>query len=150
MIKNKRTFDLNALGNLVFDLADQSYPQGSPWSKIQWEEDLKLPHSEYFIYEKNNQIIGFLAVHIVLTEIEVMHIAIDPKYQNQGIAQVLLQHLASFAQAELADSIFLEVRQSNLAAQQAYLKSGFEAIGIRKKYYHAPMEDAILMLKKVR
>lgn len=41
----------------------------------------------------------------------------------------------------------LEVRKSNLVAQNLYVKCGFEPRGIRKNYYTDTKEDAIIMWK---
>ena len=46
---------------------------------------------------------------------------------------------------EGADSSFLEVRESNLAAQELYRRFGFEETGRRPRYYKDNSEDAILM-----
>ncbi len=40
---------------------------------------------------------------------------------------------------------FLEVRESNTAAQALYRKLGFVEIGRRSKYYDDPEETAIVM-----
>jgi ribosomal-protein-alanine N-acetyltransferase len=44
-----------------------------------------------------------------------------------------------------ARSSFLEVRKSNLAAQDLYRKFGYEETGRRQHYYKDNDEDAILM-----
>ena len=46
-------------------------------------------------------------------------------------------------------TIYLEVRESNEAASQFYLKNGFEEYGRRAKYYKDPIEDAVLMFKDI-
>jgi [ribosomal protein S18]-alanine N-acetyltransferase len=46
---------------------------------------------------------------------------------------------------EGAQSSFLEVRESNLAAQDLYRKFGYEETGRRRRYYKDNDEDAILM-----
>lgn len=46
---------------------------------------------------------------------------------------------------EGARSSFLEVRESNIAAQEMYRKFGYEKIGRRRRYYRDNDEDAILM-----
>ena len=38
---------------------------------------------------------------------------------------------------------------SRTSAISLYEKHGFENIGIRKKYYTAPIEDAVIMVRKV-
>jgi len=41
---------------------------------------------------------------------------------------------------------FLEVRESNIAALATYQSLGFHLNGKRKRYYHNPVEDAIVLL----
>ena len=49
------------------------------------------------------------------------------------------------SQARGARFLFLEVRESNEGARGLYAKVGFEVVGVRKDYYHEPVEDAIVM-----
>ena len=49
-----------------------------------------------------------------------------------------------------ADSLFLEVRESNTAARKLYEKLGFRETGRRKAYYSNPIEEAILYSKTLR
>ncbi|MFX3789309.1 ribosomal-protein-alanine N-acetyltransferase, partial [Streptococcus suis] len=42
--------------------------------------------------------------------------------------------------------IFLEVSESNSAAQALYTRQHFTKIGKRKDYYRHPVEDAVLMM----
>jgi ribosomal-protein-alanine N-acetyltransferase len=46
---------------------------------------------------------------------------------------------------EGARSSFLEVRESNISAQELYRKFGYEASGRRTRYYKDNDEDAVLM-----
>jgi hypothetical protein len=41
--------------------------------------------------------------------------------------------------------MWLEVRASNASARALYDSRGFSAVGVRKRYYHAPREDAIVL-----
>ena len=41
--------------------------------------------------------------------------------------------------------IRLEVRASNAAALALYQRHGFSAAGVRRAYYSAPVEDALLL-----
>jgi ribosomal-protein-alanine N-acetyltransferase len=45
--------------------------------------------------------------------------------------------------------VTLDVRVSNSVALMLYRKFGFEQIGRRKNYYRFPVEDAIIMEKKL-
>jgi ribosomal-protein-alanine N-acetyltransferase len=46
---------------------------------------------------------------------------------------------------EGAQSSFLEVRASNVVAQEMYRKFGYEESGVRPRYYRDNDEDAFLM-----
>jgi ribosomal-protein-alanine N-acetyltransferase len=41
--------------------------------------------------------------------------------------------------------VLLEVRESNLPAQNCYAQAGFTVVGRRKNYYELSKEDALLM-----
>ena len=62
-----------------------------------------------------------------------------------GIGTLLFQEFERRYQELGVETIYLEVRESNEAAYQFYLKNGFEEYGRRAKYYKDPIEDAVLM-----
>ena len=43
------------------------------------------------------------------------------------------------------EEVFLEVRESNHAAQALYLRHGFRPVGQRPHYYRNPLEDALVL-----
>jgi ribosomal-protein-alanine N-acetyltransferase len=78
-------------------------------------------------------------------EIHIANVATHPDFRRQGIAQKLLTYALRYTADEGAVTSFLEVRESNLAAQAMYRKFGYENTGRRKRYYKDNDEDAILM-----
>jgi ribosomal-protein-alanine N-acetyltransferase len=75
----------------------------------------------------------------------VLNLAVAPELRRQGIGRMLLRAgLAAFA-ARGAEEVFLEVRQSNAAAQQLYQELGFQAVGLRRGYYRNPRESALVL-----
>jgi len=70
---------------------------------------------------------------------------VHPDWRRCGLGELLLTHLIGNATADNADILALEVRASNIAAQQLYEKYGFCALGLRKRYYSDNHEDAIRM-----
>lgn len=129
---------------IVWDICQTAYEYGSPWQIRDFESDLALDHSHYF-FAGNDLSEAFLSIHHVLDEIEITNIATKQK----GLGSELLKKLIEFAESQQVKTIFLEVRESNLQAQNFYLKKGFEKIGQRKNYYHQPTENAVLMALKV-
>jgi ribosomal-protein-alanine N-acetyltransferase len=98
--------------------------------------------SEFLVAESESQITGFLVTREVAGgEYEVLNIAVMPEFRRRGVAWQLMKH----AMGEAPGTYFLEVRESNHAAQQLYRKLGFEQAGVRRKYYSDPEESAIVM-----
>jgi ribosomal-protein-alanine N-acetyltransferase len=82
---------------------------------------------------------------ILLDEGEIARIAVQPSFREKGIGTLLTAHLLYYAQSQNVQNVFLEVRESNIPARKIYQKAGFKEIGIRKKYYTLPTENAIIM-----
>jgi ribosomal protein S18 acetylase RimI-like enzyme len=76
-------------------------------------------------------------------EREILNLAVAPAHRRAGIATILLKHELSRGSIH-----FLEVRESNLAAQALYRKMGFSEVGRRSGYYEMPTERAIVMKMK--
>ncbi|MFA9468136.1 ribosomal protein S18-alanine N-acetyltransferase [Streptococcus sp. E24BD] len=130
-----------ATAQAIYDILTDVYGQ-SPWSLEQISADLDKPESQYFYRYEGQELVGFLAVQLLVGELEITNIAVKRAYQGRGLSDQLMQALAKERQP-----IFLEVRSSNQAAQALYLKHGFSAVGRRKNYYHQPTEDAIIMTR---
>jgi len=86
-----------------------------------------------------------LVLWLIIDEAHVATIATHPDFRRQGIGRKLLFHALMAAKAEGARTALLEVRVSNLAAQEMYRKFGFVEVNRRPHYYSDNGEDAILM-----
>lgn len=115
----------------------------SPWTAGQVEEVLRSDVNSCALVADENRLVGFLVWQETDFEAEVLQIAILPSYQGQKIATALFDFLP------VDKEIFLEVRESNKPALLFYKKEKFEEIARRKAYYHAPVEDAIVMKREI-
>ena len=115
----------------------------SPWTAIQMEEVLRSDVNRCALAEDGSQLVGFLVWQETDFEAEVLQIAVLPSYQGQKIATALFDFLPADKET------FLEVRESNKPALLFYKKEKFEEIARRKAYYHAPVEDAIVMKREI-
>jgi len=115
----------------------------SPWTAGQVEEVLRSNVNSCALAEDGSQLVGFLVWQETDFEAEVLQIAVLPSYQGQKIATALFDFLPADKE------IFLEVRESNKPALLFYKKERFEEIARRKAYYHAPVEDAIVMKREI-
>ena len=115
----------------------------SPWTVGQLEEVLHSDVNSCALAEDENRLVGFLVWQETDFEAEVLQIAVLPSYQGRKIATALFDFLPTDKE------IFLEVRESNRPALLFYKKEKFEEIARRKAYYHAPVEDAIVMKREI-
>ncbi|MEM7677379.1 MAG: ribosomal protein S18-alanine N-acetyltransferase [Myxococcota bacterium] len=79
----------------------------------------------------------------VLDEGELLAVAVAPMHRRQGYGDRLVQAAIDFMKKREVRRLFLEVRQSNVAAQRLYAQRGFEATGHRRDFYGD--EDAVIM-----
>lgn len=135
--------------NGVFDLSQKYF--SVPWSLESITNELNNPLAKYIVAEdlSTNTVVGFVGVWIIAGEGDITNIAVDSKYRRLGIGYTLLSKLISLCINSNCNYITLEVRASNIVAQNLYYKLGFINKGIRKKYYIDNNEDAVIMGKKL-
>jgi ribosomal-protein-alanine acetyltransferase len=97
----------------------------------------------------DSQRLGFLVARQVSPEWELENIVVAPAIQRRGLGRQLLEAFLNHAKQTDSESVFLEVRESNLSARLFYEKAGFQHHGNRKSYYANPLEDAILYSKSI-
>jgi ribosomal-protein-alanine N-acetyltransferase len=95
----------------------------------------------------DGRVLGYAIVSLVVGEAHIMNIGVEPAIQKRGVGRKLLHHLIETARKGKAETVFLEVRPSNLVAIDLYRKTGFNEIGVRKGYYPAKdgREDALML-----
>lgn len=98
----------------------------------------------------DNQLVGYVYSQNIVGEVTLLTIAVDPKQQGKGYGRKLLEHLIEYSENAAADSIWLEVRESNRGAYHLYESLGFNEIDRRVNYYPSNTtshgkEDAIIM-----
>jgi len=128
----------------LFEVLDESYEFGSPWTLTQLEQSLANDSNHFYYLVEGMKIIGFVQYTYLLDQADIVNFALSPDYQKKGLAGKLIQVLQEELRKKKVIEIFLEVRKSNTHAQHFYEKHGFSQIGLRKNYYHNPQEDAYL------
>jgi ribosomal-protein-alanine N-acetyltransferase len=99
----------------------------------------------YQVLTEANVLIGYAGYWLIGDEVHVSTIAVDPAWRGRHLGELLLLNLLLLAYEHPANTVTLEVRRSNTAAQQLYLKYCFEEVGERRRYYRDTGEDALIM-----
>lgn len=115
--------------------------------KTGWRERLigYLKHRNPEPADIEENILGYSGMWIMADEAHIMSIASGQEYRRRGVGEALLIAIIELAQQHKARVVTLEVRVSNITAQNLYLKFGFQKTGLRKAYYIDNKEDAIIM-----
>jgi [ribosomal protein S18]-alanine N-acetyltransferase len=120
-----------------------------PWPERSFRFELTdNPNSRCWVAEVDGRIVGTIVAWLLVDEAHIATIATHPDLRRQGIARKLLTYALHYMSKEGAITSFLEVRESNTAAQEMYRRFGYEEVGRRKRYYKDMNEDAILMTLK--
>ena len=115
----------------------------APWSESMLREE--LDKGIFLVAERDGQAVGYVGCQTVLDEGYITNVAVSPDARRQGIARALIAKLTDEARAAGLAFVTLEVRASNAPAIALYEGAGFVRVGVRKNFYTAPAEDAVLM-----
>ena len=121
-----------------------------PWTRGNFADSLHSGYQAQLLCA-GDVLIGYFVAMRGVDEVHLLNITVDPGYQGQGWGRVMLDALALWSRAQQAQWLWLEVRRSNLRAQQVYQRYGYRRVGERKHYYPAEKgrEDAIVMSYKL-
>ena len=133
----------------VIALDRQSFSLPWPESAFHYEAE-KNAASRCWVAElnedaKNPVLVGMIVVWLILDEVHIATIAVNPTFRQLHIGQRLIAHTLINAAELGAKKAYLEVRKGNLPARALYSKFGFIEVGVRRWYYQDNREDAILM-----
>jgi len=126
-----------------------------PWSAHAFEFELRFNLQAHFVVVrlleplvvagKTVSLLGYGGFWLIVDEAHICTLAVHPDWRGRGLGELLLTHLIGRATELNATFLTLEVRASNLAAQQLYQKYGFRLVDRHERYYSDNHEDAIIM-----
>lgn len=118
------------------------------WSYDSFVNELNNPFANYFsAFDANNAdlLLGYSGYWLFHEEAHITTLATHHNMRRLGIGEKLLLNDIYTAKELGASWLTLEVRVSNIAAQELYKRYGFKNIGLRKRYYQDNNEDAIIL-----
>ena len=130
----------------IFAIEERAYVHG--WTKGILKGCLRTNY-RCWIVRRDDQIIGYGIISIAVGESHLLNLTIAPEFQHRGFGRRVLHFIIDEAQHEDAETMFLEVRDSNKSAIALYMDEGFNQIGVRNNYYPTDNghEDAIIMAR---
>jgi ribosomal-protein-alanine N-acetyltransferase len=129
----------------VHTLDARAYPH--PWSRANFADAIASGYVCACLCAADGTLMGHVVVMRGVDEMHLLNITVAPEHQGRGLGAAMLRDVMAWSQAEGAETLWLEVRQSNERARRLYVRGGFEAVSQRKGYYPdgRGREDAVVM-----
>jgi ribosomal-protein-alanine N-acetyltransferase len=123
-----------------------------PWTVEAFASSLAFEQVRFFVAEERSEdgaggcvLLGYVVALVMADEGEIANLAVSPAARRRGLGGLLLDR----ATAEVVElgvrALYLEVRESNVAARALYESKAFRPVGRRRAYYRNPLEDALLL-----
>jgi ribosomal-protein-alanine N-acetyltransferase len=118
-----------------------------PWPESSYHYELHDNKASRCLVAEDgeNGVVAMIVSWMILDELHIATFATRSDHRRKGIGKLLLRSALDVAREDGARRAFLEVRESNNAAQAMYEGFGFKKTGRRPRYYRDNDEDAILM-----
>lgn len=121
----------------------------TPWQRSTFESLLHRADTDLIGADIDGLLVGYSVTWTILDQSELGNVAVLPEARGRGLGRMLIEAALGRVRARGARECYLEVRESNRLARDLYARLGFEAIGVRRRYYARPVEDAVVMRKRV-
>lgn len=138
-----RNMELDDIDSIM-EIEEQSFT--TPWSRNSFEMEIRdnlLAH--YLVAVIDEKIVGYAGIWFIVDEGHITNIATHANYRGIGVGNKLVEGLIDLCSEKGINNMTLEVRKSNIVAQNLYKKYGFIDFGVRPRYYSDNNEDAVIM-----
>jgi ribosomal-protein-alanine N-acetyltransferase len=122
----------------------------NPWTRAMHVADLANADVSRVVVARDvqNALVGFCSFWRLLDELHINNLAVRPAWRRRGVARAILDRVFAEAYSMGARRATLEVRRSNEPARRLYEQLGFGLASVRRDYYTAPQEDALVLWRE--
>lgn len=131
----------------ISEIEEECFPK-EPWSFKMLASSFETETFCGILAEDGGEIIGYGGITVAVDEADIDNVAVTEPYRRSGVGTAIIAELVRVAKERGAKKVFLEVRVSNSAAMELYLKNGFKGVYARTRYY-SDGEDCLVMVKEL-
>lgn len=139
ILKEMDSYDIEG----VYEVSSLSLKE--TWTLNAIKKELNNNLATYIVCIEDSKVIGFVGAWLIASEGQITNVAVHPNFRGKKIGKALMEKLICTLKDKDCNAITLEVRKSNIVAQNLYKSLGFKEEGIRKGFYEDNKEDAIIM-----
>ncbi len=126
---------------------EEAYPD--PWTAGMFLQEIRNRTSHFYVAFAEGELVGYGGFWLLVDEIHITKVTVLARFRRQGFGREVMAHLFWLGRRLGAQSVRLEVRESNAAARRLYESLGFEHIGLRQGYYARARESAVVMVREL-
>lgn len=117
-----------------------------PWTAGNFSDSFLAGYHCWGCWHGEN-LIGYSIMMTAVEEAHLFNLAVTTPWQTQGIGASMLRLVIGQARKSGCNTMYLEVRPSNIAARRLYDRFGFQQLAVRRDYYPAitGREDALFL-----
>lgn len=145
-LRTATTVDLPAIAALEREC------YSDPWPMTAFTSLPDNPRVFFSVAEapESKRLLGYAVGWYIMDEGELANLAVAHTERRRGVARALLDAMLGDADRRGIRDVYLEVRESNLAARKLYASRDFVEVGRRKRYYRSPEEDALILRRTLK
>ncbi len=130
----------------LVEIEEQCFNSG--YAEKTFLKELENKIATYIVAVDGEAVLGYIGLWNICGGADIIDVAVGKDFRRRGIGEGLISKMLEVCRKEEIFEVNLEVRASNIAAQNLYQKMGFSEVGLRKLYYENK-EDAILMQRRI-
>jgi ribosomal-protein-alanine N-acetyltransferase len=137
-----------AVSDLDAVMAIESVRYSFPWTRGNFIDSIAAGYRCRLRLAPQGPLLAYAVAMPAVDEMHLLNLTVNPDNEGQGHARALVQELIAHGLDNGLQSLWLEVRPSNLRARALYTRLGFVEAGLRKGYYPdgpGRREDALVM-----
>ncbi len=121
-----------------------------PWPRTVFVREVEDTETSWSVVGcRDGHVVCYAIAWVVRQEFHIANLAVREDAQGKGLGAYLLDQTLEEGRIRGCRYVALEVRQSNLPAIGLYDSRDFRGVAIRKGYYGANGEDAIVMVREL-
>jgi len=116
-----------------------------PWTEEDFIRCLKQQSIIGMVAQYDDRVVGFMVYELHRNRIHVLNFAVAAECQRCGVGSQMVSKLTAKLSSQRRNRLVVDVRETNLAAQQFFRENGFRAISVLREHYKETAEDAYVM-----
>ena len=121
------------------------------WEDEDWKSLLNDPECFYYAYIIDDKIAACVFIHENKEPpyIKIMNLAVGHEFRGSGLAVKLLNYITDKYSIKGYKTYYAETRESNIAMQKSFDKSGYTFRSLAENMYENPVENGIKYQLKI-